>query len=88
MADLYEDTLRYDKARQLKEAQDDYCSAALSGKWNGLDKFPEDIQWEAMVAILRGQVKVSFAFTLLTNDLSCLHHRVCPRTSIESFYLI
>jgi hypothetical protein len=50
---------RYEKARQIKEAQDDYCSKAQLGQWDGLGTFPEELQWESMVAILRGQVKVS-----------------------------
>jgi imidazolonepropionase-like amidohydrolase len=48
----------YEKARQIKNAQDEYCSAALDGRWEGLDKFPEDLQWESMVDILRGKVKI------------------------------
>ncbi|KII92273.1 hypothetical protein PLICRDRAFT_172382 [Plicaturopsis crispa FD-325 SS-3] len=48
----------YDKARQIKRAQDEYCSAALSGQWKGLGAFPEELQWEAAVDILRGKVKV------------------------------
>ncbi|OCH88874.1 carbohydrate esterase family 9 protein [Obba rivulosa] len=48
----------YDKARQIKEAQDDYCVKAKAGEWAGLGKFPEDLQWEALVDVLRGRVKV------------------------------
>ncbi len=49
---------RYDKARQIKERQDAFCSAAVAGKWAGLDEFPEDLQWEALVDVLRGRVRV------------------------------
>ena len=50
----------YDKARQIKEAQDEYCEAALAGKWNLVEgkPFPEELQWEALVDVLRGKVKV------------------------------
>jgi hypothetical protein len=48
----------YDKARQIKEKQDAYCSAALTGQWAGLGEFPEDFQWEALVDVLRGRVRV------------------------------
>jgi len=48
----------YDKARQIKEKQDAFCSAAVAGKWAGLDEFPEDLQWEALVDVLRGRVRV------------------------------
>ena len=50
---------RYDRARQLKEKQDAYCRQALSGHWSDLDEFPENLQWEALVDVLRGRVKVS-----------------------------
>ncbi|KZT28937.1 carbohydrate esterase family 9 protein [Neolentinus lepideus HHB14362 ss-1] len=48
----------YNKARQIKEAQDAYCHRALRKDWAGLGEYPEDIQWEALVATLRGKVKV------------------------------
>jgi imidazolonepropionase-like amidohydrolase len=48
----------YEKARQIKQAQDDFCEAALDGRWDGLGAFPEDLQWEALVDILRGKVKI------------------------------
>ncbi|THH19962.1 hypothetical protein EW146_g1322 [Bondarzewia mesenterica] len=48
----------YDKARQIKEEQDAYCSKALTGQWADLGKFPEDLQWEALVDVLRGRVRV------------------------------
>lgn len=50
---------RYDKARQIKVAQDDYCAKAMAGRWSELaSNFPEDLQWEALVDVLRGRVKV------------------------------
>jgi hypothetical protein len=48
----------YDKARSIKQAQDDYCEKALEDKWEGLGTFPEELQWEALVEVLRGHVKV------------------------------
>lgn len=45
----------------MKVAQDEYCSKALAGKWYGLGHFPEDLQWEALVDVLRGRVKVLIA---------------------------
>ncbi|PSR81151.1 hypothetical protein PHLCEN_2v6486 [Hermanssonia centrifuga] len=48
----------YDKARQIKNTQDQYCTKALAGEWKGLaPEFPEDLQWEALVDVLRGRVK-------------------------------
>lgn len=48
----------YDKARQVKEKQDQYCAKALAGEWKGLGDFPEELKWEALVDVLRGRVKV------------------------------
>ncbi|KAH8080279.1 carbohydrate esterase family 9 protein [Cristinia sonorae] len=48
----------YNKAREVKNAQDVYCSKALAGQWAGLGDFPTDYQWEALVDVLRGRVKV------------------------------
>jgi hypothetical protein len=56
---------RYDKARQIKGKQDAYCNAALAGQWTGLGEFPEDLQWEALVDVLRGRVRVLHFSVLL-----------------------
>lgn len=48
----------YDKARQIKKSQDAYCEKALASDWNDLGAFPEELQWEALVDVLRGHVKV------------------------------
>ncbi|KAJ7056224.1 carbohydrate esterase family 9 protein [Mycena amicta] len=48
----------YETARILKEEQDVYCGKALAGEWTGLGKFPENLQWEALVDVLRGRAKI------------------------------
>ncbi|KAG5648502.1 hypothetical protein DXG03_003113 [Asterophora parasitica] len=48
----------YDKARSIKEKQDQYCARAQTNQWDGLGDYPEDLQWEALVDVLRGRVKV------------------------------
>ncbi|KAL1938740.1 hypothetical protein VTO73DRAFT_11343 [Trametes versicolor] len=48
----------YEKARQIKQAQDTFCAKASQGEWAGLGEFPEELQWEALVDVLRGRVKV------------------------------
>lgn len=53
---LLEDS--YDTARKIKDKQDAYCSKALSDDWDDLGEYPEDLQWEALVDVLRGRVKV------------------------------
>ena len=49
----------YDKARQIKERQDAYCEKIESGDCFGLGNFQEDLQYEALVDVLRGRVKVN-----------------------------
>lgn len=48
----------YAKAQEIKEAQDSFCFKALNGQLTAPAKFPEDLQWEAAVDVLRGKVKV------------------------------
>ncbi|KAH9930391.1 carbohydrate esterase family 9 protein [Amylocystis lapponica] len=50
----------YNKARQIKESQDLYCANVEAGRWEALTEtpYPEDLQWEALVDVLRGRVKV------------------------------
>ena len=49
----------YNKAKSIKAAQDLYCERAEAGLWDTLDYvFPEDLQWEMLVDVLRGKVKV------------------------------
>ncbi|KAF9566706.1 carbohydrate esterase family 9 protein [Agrocybe pediades] len=48
----------YETARKIKVKQDEYCAKALDGQWQNLGDFPEDLQWEALVDVLRGRVKV------------------------------
>ncbi|KAJ7650701.1 carbohydrate esterase family 9 protein [Roridomyces roridus] len=49
----------YNTANQIKQKQDTFCNNALSGQWEGLGEFPESLQWEALVDVLRGRVKVN-----------------------------
>lgn len=49
----------YEQARKVKTMQDDYCLKAEAGSWHELrDSFPESLQWEMLVDVLRGRVKV------------------------------
>ncbi|KAF8973201.1 carbohydrate esterase family 9 protein [Flammula alnicola] len=67
-SDVYKDTRMdtiwafrqaYNTAKQIKERQDEYCARALSNDWENLSDFPEVLQWEALVDVLRGRVKAS-----------------------------
>ncbi|KAF8206096.1 hypothetical protein K438DRAFT_1817821 [Mycena galopus ATCC 62051] len=49
----------YDTARKIRDAQDEFCAAAQAGTWDGRSTFPESLQWEALVDVLRGRVKLS-----------------------------
>ncbi|KAJ7474692.1 hypothetical protein FB451DRAFT_274443 [Mycena latifolia] len=49
----------YNEARKIKDAQDAFCAAAENGLWDGKSPYPENFQWEALVDVLRGRVKVS-----------------------------
>ncbi|KAJ7084109.1 hypothetical protein C8R44DRAFT_903460 [Mycena epipterygia] len=48
----------YVEARKIRDAQDAFCACAEAGAWDGITEFPEDLQVEALVDILRGRVKV------------------------------
>ena len=49
----------YKRASQIKATQDAYCAKAEAGLWNSIsDNFPEGFQYEALVDVLRGRVKV------------------------------
>ncbi|PVF97469.1 hypothetical protein CPB86DRAFT_423305 [Serendipita vermifera] len=50
----------YNEARKIKKKQDDFCAKVEAGLWNDVpDEFPESLQWEALVDVLRGRVKVN-----------------------------
>ena len=52
----------YEQARKLKLKQDAFCENVLAGNWDEVHneggEFPDDLQWEALVDVLRGRVKV------------------------------
>jgi hypothetical protein len=51
----------YNEARKIRDAQDAFCTHAEAGRWNQLkdQKFPESLEWEMLVDVLRGRVKIS-----------------------------
>ena len=53
----------YDKARQIKAAQESFCQKAEADLWGSIDgEFPDDLKWEMLVDVLRGKVKVCVIF--------------------------
>ena len=52
----------YNEAKKVKDDQDAFCQKVEAEEWESLcDKFPESLQWESLVDVLRGRVKVSTA---------------------------
>lgn len=51
----------YEAARKIRDAQDAYCAKATAGKWDDIEhtEFPYSLEWEALVDVLRGRVKVN-----------------------------
>lgn len=49
----------YHEARMVMKTQDDFCAKAEAGVWD-IDEstFPDNYQWEMLVDVLRGKVKV------------------------------
>ncbi|KAJ3975165.1 carbohydrate esterase family 9 protein [Lentinula raphanica] len=49
----------YHEARKVMKAQDAFCAKVEAGVWEpGMDSFPDSLQWEILVDVLRGKVKV------------------------------
>ncbi|KAG6903480.1 hypothetical protein C0995_005503 [Termitomyces sp. Mi166 len=62
----------YDEARKVKLAQDAFCAKAQAGLWDSIgNEFPESLQWEALVDVLRGRVKLSNEFEF---PIASFHH--------------
>ncbi|KAH7091723.1 composite domain of metallo-dependent hydrolase [Auriculariales sp. MPI-PUGE-AT-0066] len=79
----------YDEARQIRDAQDEFCAKVTDGHWGDIEgqKFPDSLKWEALVDVLRGRVKINThcyepvdfdQFVRLTNEfqfpLAAFHH--------------
>jgi hypothetical protein len=64
----------YQRASEIKTAQDAYCAKAEAGLWNSIvDSFPEGNQYEALVDVLRGRVKVRLWCDFLFKELNDCH---------------
>ncbi|KAH7098231.1 composite domain of metallo-dependent hydrolase [Auriculariales sp. MPI-PUGE-AT-0066] len=59
MDNLYSMRNAYTEARKVRDAQDAFCLKATAGQWGELGDYPESLQWEALVDVLRGRVKVN-----------------------------
>lgn len=56
----------YHTANEIKIAQDTFCDAVEAEYWDVVDgkDIPEDYQWESLVDVLRGKVRVSRSHVL------------------------
>jgi hypothetical protein len=63
----------YDEARKIRDAQDAFCTKAVAGEWAALEaegaEFPEELQLESLVDILRGRVKVGLFSYCFPNNI-------------------
>ena len=54
------------KAKKVKDDQDAFCKKVEAEDWSSLvgdeSHFPESLEWESLVDVLSGRVKVSPAF--------------------------
>ena len=61
----------YDKGRKIRDAQDSFCAKVVAGVWATLEiegvESPEELQWECLVDVLRGRVKVGLFNCSLSN---------------------
>ena len=65
----------YQRASQIKAAQDAYCAKAEAGIWDSIvDDFPEGFQYETLVDVLRGRVKVRPVCSILFEEVNDYHH--------------
>ncbi|KAH8826842.1 carbohydrate esterase family 9 protein [Flagelloscypha sp. PMI_526] len=70
----------YDEALKIKDAQDAFCDRfeRQGGYLLPRDHFPANLQWEALVDVLRGRVKLSVHCYELTNEfefpVASFHH--------------
>ncbi|KAJ1304895.1 hypothetical protein OPQ81_006029 [Rhizoctonia solani] len=60
MDNMWEFRKVYNSAHEIKQKQDEFCQRAETGTvdWSR-ESFPEDLQFEALVDVLRGRVKVN-----------------------------
>jgi hypothetical protein len=74
----------YNEARKIKNKQDDYCTKLEMGLWVS-DEYPESLQWEALVDVLRGKVKVNnHCYEAVDFDQQI---RVMPSASFQKYLL-
>lgn len=50
----------YYEAWKIKKEQDEFCRMAEDGEWTSLNgkEYPYSLEWEILVDVLRGRVKV------------------------------
>ena len=71
----------YNEAKKVKDAQDAFCEKVEAEDWDSLecegDDFPENLEWEALVDVLRGKVKVGEYYFDSSEALTELYIAIC-----------
>ncbi|ORX49500.1 composite domain of metallo-dependent hydrolase [Hesseltinella vesiculosa] len=76
----------YDQATKLRQAQDDWCAAAQRSPARLESRFPEVLELEALVAILRGDVRLN-VHCYETHDLEAfLRHSFEYNFTVAAFH--
>ena len=77
---LFSQARSYSKAQEIKNAQDTFCAKALAGQLSESAQFPEDLQWEAAIDVLRGRVKV--CVKLATRSSEVIHFELRSKHTV------
>ena len=77
---LFSQARSYNKAQEIKNAQDTFCAKVLAGQLGESAQFPEDLQWEAAIDVLRGRVKV--CVKLATRSSEVIHFELRSKHTV------
>ncbi|WYZ44866.1 hypothetical protein EsH8_VIII_000182 [Colletotrichum jinshuiense] len=76
----------FEKATSLMRQQDDWCSTAARGLNNVQNYLPFELKWEALVALLRGQVHVHAHCYTITDLEAFIDHTNEFKFPIRAFH--
>lgn len=77
----------FEQAREVVRQQDDWCAAADSlGTDNMPSYLPQELEWESLAAVLRGQVLVNTHCYTVPDLETFVHHTNEFRFSIRAFH--
>ena len=77
----------FEEATKLKNAQDDWCDAAdRLGARNMQTYLPEELKWESLIAVLRGQVLVNTHCYTIPDLEAYVRHTNEFKFSVRAFH--